>query len=105
MFFMIVVIVSILAPVFSPYDPAKLDLKSRLAPPSAAHAFGTDALGRDVLSRVIYGGRTVLSGAFEALGISFGIGLLIGTAAGYKSGWLDNLLMRFMDILLSFPSV
>jgi peptide/nickel transport system permease protein len=102
---MMMVIVSICAPFFAPYDPAKLDLKSRLAPPSAVHAFGTDALGRDVLSRVIYGGRTVLSGAFEAVAISFSIGLTAGIFAGYKGGWLDNLLMRLMDILLSFPSV
>lgn len=104
-FFTIVLVVTILAPVFSPYDPGKLDLKSRLTGPSFAHLFGTDNLGRDVLSRVIYGGRTVLSGSFEALAISFVIGLLIGMIAGYKGGWVDNLLMRLMDILLSFPSV
>lgn len=104
-FFILVIVVSILAPVFSPYDPGKLDLKSRLAPPSAVHLFGTDQLGRDVFSRVIFGGRTVLSGSFTALALAFGTGLIIGIIAGYKGGWLDNLLMRLMDILLSFPSV
>jgi len=104
-FFTIVLIVSVFAPTFAPYDPMTLDLKSRLAGPSAAHVFGTDNLGRDVLSRVIYGGRTVLSGAFAALAMSFAIGLSIGIIAGYKGGWLDNLFMRLMDILLSFPSV
>src|SRR5258708_35258145 len=104
-FFSVVLIVSVFAPAFSPYDPMTLDLKSRLAGPSAAHVFGTDNLGRDVLSRVIYGGRTVLSGAFAALAISSAIGLSIGIIAGYKRGWLDNLLMRLMDSLLSLPSV
>jgi len=104
-FFTLVLTISLFAPVFSPYDPGQRDLKNRLAEPSAVHVFGTDELGRDVLSRVIFGGRTVLSGAFAALGLSFGIGLMIGIAAGYKGGWVDNLLMRCMDILLSFPSV
>ncbi len=104
-FFVLIVVISLGAPVFSPYDPAKLDLKSRLSPPTALHLFGADQLGRDVLSRVIYGGRTVLSGSLAAVVASFCFGLIVGTLAGYKGGWFDNLLMRIMDILLSFPSV
>lgn len=105
LFFTFVLVVSLLAPVFAPYDPAQRDIKNRLAQPSVVHPFGTDEIGRDVLSRVIYGGRTVLSAGFAALGLSFAVGLLIGIVSGYKGGWLDNLLMRLMDILLSFPSV
>ena len=105
LFFTVVLVITILAPVFAPYNPGKLDLKYRLTGPSLIHLFGTDNLGRDVLSRVIYGGRTVLSGGFEALAISFAVGLVIGLIAGYKGGWVDNLLMRLMDVLLSFPSV
>ena len=105
LFFSFILVVSLLAPVFAPYDPAQRDIKNRLAQPTTAHPFGTDEIGRDVLSRVIYGGRTVLSAGFAALGLSFAVGLLIGIVSGYYSGWVDNLLMRLMDILLSFPSV
>jgi peptide/nickel transport system permease protein len=105
LFFTFILVVSLLAPVFAPYDPAQRDIKNRLAQPTIAHPFGTDEIGRDVLSRVIYGGRTVLSAGFAALGVSFAVGLLIGIVSGYYGGWVDNLLMRLMDILLSFPSV
>src|SRR5262245_59811472 len=87
-FFLLVLVVNIIAPVVAPYDPGKLDLKTRLAPPSAIHLFGADQLGRDVLSRVIYGGRTVLSGALTAVVIAFCFGVLTGIVAGYHGGWL-----------------
>lgn len=104
-FFVFVMLVSIFAPIAAPYDPAERNIRNRLAAPSLAHPFGTDEMGRDVLSRVIYGGRTVLTAGFSALGLSFGVGLLVGMIGGYVGGWLDNVLMRAMDIMLSFPSV
>jgi peptide/nickel transport system permease protein len=104
-FFSVVLVVSILAPHITPYDPAARNLKNRLTEPTTSHPFGTDELGRDVLSRVIMGGRTVMTAGFSALAISFSVGLLIGLLSGYWGGWLDNLLMRLMDIVLSFPAV
>lgn len=104
-FFLVVLVVSLLAPLVAPYDPTERNIRNRLASPSIEHPFGTDEIGRDVLSRVIYGGRTVLFAGFSALGISFSIGLAIGLVSGYWRGWLDNLLMRIMDVMLSFPSV
>ena len=104
-FFLLVIVTSLLASVISPYEPSERDIKNRLASPSIEHLFGTDELGRDVLSRVLVGGRTVLALGFSALGMSFGIGLIIGIIAGYWGGRLDSFLMRIMDILLSFPSV
>lgn len=104
-FFGVVLVVTLFAPLITPYDPAERNIKNRLMSPALEHPFGTDELGRDVLSRVIYGGRTVLSASFAALLLSFAIGMVIGIASGFRGGWLDNLLMRIMDILLSFPSV
>lgn len=104
-FFLFIMLLSIFAPIIAPYEPAERNIRNRLAAPSLAHPFGTDEIGRDVLSRVIYGGRTVLSAGFSALGLSFGVGLLIGMIGGYVGGWLDNALMRLMDVMLSFPSV
>ncbi len=105
LFFLLVMVTSLLASVISPYDPAERNIKNRLASPTIEHLFGTDELGRDVFSRVVFGGRTVLGLGFSALGMSFGIGLIIGIIAGYWGGRLDSVLMRIMDILLSFPSV
>ncbi len=105
LFFGVVVCISMLAPVVAPYDPAARNLKARLASPSLEHPFGTDEIGRDVLSRVVYGGRTVLLAGFAALGMSFAVGLVIGLIGGYWGNRVDNLLMRLMDIMLSFPSV
>lgn len=96
--------VSLLAPVIAPYDPADLDLYRVLSPPSLAHPFGTDDLGRDVLSRVIYGTRISLKVGFVSVGIAVVIGSLVGLIAGYYGGWVDSLLMRFVDIMLCFPT-
>ena len=76
-----------------------------LRPPSTAHPLGTDDLGRDILSRIIYGGRVSLEVALISVSISLGIGLIIGLITGYWKGWIDNLLMRFMDAILAFPSL
>ncbi len=95
---------ALFAPFLCPFDPAALDLSAPLAPPSELHPFGTDALGRDVLSRMLYGGRVSLWVGFVAVGISLVIGLVLGLAAGYFGGWVDEIIMRGVDIMLCFPS-
>lgn len=103
--FAIILLVTALAPVFAPYDPMARNIKKRFAPPSTEFAFGTDQLGRDVFSRVIYGGRPILATSFAAVISALAIGAVIGVAGGYIGGWLDTALMRLMDVMLSFPSI
>ena len=100
----IVFFIAIFAPFLSLYDPGKTDVSLKLKPPSSQHYLGTDQLGRDVFSRMLYGSQISLSVGFVAVGISILIGILVGAMAGYKGGWVDSLLMRFVDIMLSFPS-
>ncbi len=96
--------VAILAPLISPHDPTTIDVSNVLASPSAVHPFGTDDLGRDVASRMIYGARISLAVGFVAVGIAVMIGIVVGSLAGYYGGWVDALAMRFTDIMLCFPS-
>jgi peptide/nickel transport system permease protein len=100
----IVFFIAIFAPFLSPYDTGKTDVSLKLKSPSFQHYLGTDQLGRDVFSRMLYGSQISLSVGFVAVGISILIGILVGAMAGYKGGWVDSLLMRFVDIMLSFPS-
>ena len=100
----IVFFIAIFAPFLSLYDPGKTDVSLKLKPPSSQHYLGTDQLGRDVFSRMLYGSQISLSVGFVAVGISILIGIMVGAMAGYKGGWVDSLLMRFVDIMLSFPS-
>ncbi len=97
-------IASLFAPLFTPYAPSALDLDAILAPPSAAHWLGTDALGRDILSRLLYGGRISLWVGFVAVGISVSIGATLGLISGYFRGLVDECIMRLVDIMLCFPS-
>ncbi|PKN19798.1 MAG: peptide ABC transporter permease [Deltaproteobacteria bacterium HGW-Deltaproteobacteria-6] len=97
-------VVSLLAPVIAPYDPGAIDLKNVLAPPSAGHWFGTDQLGRDVLSRMIWGARISLKVGFVATGLAILIGMILGAVAGYYGGWIDATIMRFVDVMLCFPT-
>ena len=97
-------IVSFLAPYVSPCDPAAIDARQVLAAPSAEHLFGTDALGRDVLSRVLMGAGISLKVGFFAVGISVLIGVLLGSLAGYYGKITDMLIMRFVDTMLCIPS-
>jgi peptide/nickel transport system permease protein len=97
-------VVSIFAPWLAPYDPNLIDLKQVLMPPSPAHYLGTDTLGRDVLSRIIFGSRVSLKVGFVAVGLATLIGLLIGALAGYYGGWVDSALMRLVDLMLCFPA-
>ncbi|RJG20664.1 ABC transporter permease [Paenibacillus thiaminolyticus] len=87
-----------------PYDPNKIVVTERMLPPSAAHWFGTDDYGRDYLARALYGGRVSLSVGFLAMAIAVIVGTAVGTVSGYFGGWIDNMLMRFVDILMSIPS-
>lgn len=96
--------VSLLSPVLAPYDPGAIDLKNVLAPPSTDHWFGTDQLGRDVLSRMIWGARISLKVGFVATGLAIIIGMILGAVAGYYGGWIDATIMRFVDIMLCFPT-
>jgi peptide/nickel transport system permease protein len=97
-------VVAILANVVAPYPPDQIDTNNILMPPSKTHIMGTDTLGRDVLSRMIHGAGVSLSVGFVAVGISTLIGVIIGAFAGYYGGLVDAILMRFVDIMLCFPS-
>jgi len=101
----LLLLLAILAPVVAPYAPTAQTLSSRNAPPSGEHLMGLDALGRDVLSRVIYGARVSLFIGFFTVGIAVVTGTLTGAVAGYVGGWLDNVLMRVMDVMLAFPGL
>jgi len=104
-FFVFILCLTVFAAVVAPYDPMARDIKNRFAAPAADHIFGTDQLGRDVFSRVLYGGRSILAASFSAVLSALALGLVIGIAGGYRRGRLDLLLMRLMDVMLSFPSI
>jgi peptide/nickel transport system permease protein len=99
----VLVLMAVLAPLLAPWDPNRPDTKKILTPPSSKHWLGTDPLGRDVLSRVLYGARVSLSVGFVSVGIAALIGVLLGTAAGYHGGMVDNVIMRLVDLMLVFP--
>ncbi len=94
---------SLLAPVLATHDPAAQLLENRLQPPSWAHLLGTDELGRDVYSRILYGGQITLGMVLVVVAIVAPFGLIVGAAAGYAGGWLDRILMRVTDVFLAFP--
>jgi peptide/nickel transport system permease protein len=89
----------------APYDPLAMDFTARFAPPSLAHPFGTDDFGRDLFSRVLYGARVSVQVAFIAVGISASAGVTLGVTAGYLGGWVDEVIMRVMDVIFAFPAV
>jgi peptide/nickel transport system permease protein len=97
-------LVSLLAQVIVPYDPNSINAWAVLSPPTWQHWFGTDELGRDVLSRIIFGARISLKVGFVAVGIAVSIGTVVGLVSGYYSGLVDATLMRFVDIMLCFPA-
>lgn len=104
-----VILVMALAALFAdwvaPYDPVAIDFEAMLAAPSAQHPFGTDAYGRDILSRIIYGARTALSIGVLSSFLGCGIGAVVGVASAYFGGKIDLVIQRFVDILLSFPII
>jgi peptide/nickel transport system permease protein len=95
---------AVLAPLISPHDPVEPDLKNILTGPTWSHPFGTDTLGRDVFSRVIYGSRISLLVGFVSVGIATLIGIMIGAVSGYSGGIIDELIMRFVDLMMCFPT-
>ena len=97
------VIVAFIAPLIAPADPLAQNLDMRFQPPGAEHWFGTDSLGRDVFSRVLYGSRISITAGLITVLISFGIGLLYGGVAGYVGGIVDDVMMRFSEMIQSFP--
>ena len=99
------ILMAVFAPLIAPYDPLQQELTEKFAPPSRAHLLGQDELGRDILSRVIYGARISLTAGLAAVAIATGVGTIIGVVAGYFGGRPDSLLMRLMDVLLAFPSI
>ncbi|MDR6986350.1 peptide/nickel transport system permease protein [Paenarthrobacter nitroguajacolicus] len=100
-----VVLLSLFAPVLAPYDPDYVDLNNVLAGPSGQHLLGTDALGRDLLSRIMHGGRTSLLGPTIVVIGSTVLGLLLGLVAGWSEGWLGKVLGRLFDLLFAFPAL
>lgn len=96
---------AILAPLIAPYDPDQVDLSAVHAGPSAAHWLGTDALGRDLLSRLVFGARTALLGPLLVVVSSTVLGILLGLLAGWRGGWLDAVLGRIFDVVFAFPSL
>ena len=97
-------LIAIFAPLISPYNPNNIDRKHILEKPDIHHPLGTDDLGRDVLSRMIWGSRISLAVGFVAVGISTIIGIILGALSGYYGGWTDREIMRFIDIMLSIPT-
>jgi peptide/nickel transport system permease protein len=94
-----------LAPLLTPYDPIAQTLTLRRQPPSWAHPLGMDDLGRDILSRIIFGTRRSLQVGVLSVGLAIVVGMLIGAIAGFLGGWLDTIVMRLMDIMLAFPAL
>ena len=96
---------ALLSPLLAPFDPELPDFNAILAPPDAQHPFGTDELGRDVLSRIVYGARASLFVGFLSVAASLVAGTAAGLVAGYFGGWIDAILMRIMDVIFAFPSI
>lgn len=98
-------LVTALAPLLTPYDPVTPDFGSVLEPPSWKHPFGTDDIGRDVLSRVVYGSRVSMQAGLFTVAVALVVGVPLGLAAGYMGGRVDNLIMRGIEVILSFPAL
>jgi len=101
----VIAVASILAPVIGPYDPIKTNQRTPLEPPSSAHLMGTDRFGRDILTRVLWGGRISLLVGLVSVAIASVNGVTLGLVAGYYGGRTDTIIMRFVDILLAFPGI
>ena len=104
-FVILFVVIAIIGPWIAPQDPNQINPGENYVPPSSGHWLGTDRSGRDLFSRLIVGTRMALLGAFAVVVIDVGLGTIYGLVAGYLGGWVDNLMMRVADILLSFPSL
>ena len=98
-------VLAVLAALLAPYDPLHQDIGSRLRPPTAAHRLGTDALGRDILSRILYGARISIPVGIGAVALATLLGMLVGSAAGFLGRLVDEVMMRLTDLMLAFPTV
>lgn len=103
--FVLMIIIALLAPWISPYDPLAIDGKNMMAAPNQAHPLGTDDLGRDLLSRVFWGGRESLKAGYIAVLIGMAGGIVIGTVSGFYGGIVDNLIQRGIEVFLAFPNI
>ena len=99
------VLLTLAAPWVAPFDPVATDFANVLSPPSARHPFGTDDIGRDILSRVIYGSRISLEAGLFTVAVALAVGLPLGLAAGFLGGSVDNVIMRAIEVILSFPTL
>ena len=99
-----ILLLALVAPLIAPYDPEAINVKAILLPPSANHLMGTDGLGRDVYTRMLYGSRISLMVGFVAVGIATAIGIILGAIAGFYRGWVDTVIMRIVDVMLSIPT-
>jgi peptide/nickel transport system permease protein len=100
---LVIILLAIIAPLISPYDPTKIDVISKFQPPSIKHWFGTDEVGRDILARTLYGARLSLGVGILVIAIAGAAGLIIGSISGYFGGLIDQIIMRIMDMMLAFP--
>ena len=101
----ILILMAVFADVIAPYGYAEVNLPDRLQTPSAAHLFGTDEMGRDLFSRIIYGARDTLKLSLGTVIFGTGVGIILGSIAGYFGGWVDNLIMRILDIISAIPGI
>jgi len=101
----LLLLLTVFAPWLAPYDPFEIDVHDRLAGPSAAHWLGTDQLGRDILSRVLFGGQVALKVSLVAISVSMAIGFVLGMLAGFGPRWLDRVLVISFDTVRSFPAI
>lgn len=99
-----VMLLAMAAPLIAPFDPEAINVKAILLPPSTTNWMGTDGLGRDVFSRMLYGARVSLMVGIVAVGIATAIGIVLGAISGYYRGWVDMLIMRLVDVMLSIPT-
>ncbi|MEW6380488.1 MAG: ABC transporter permease [bacterium] len=100
-----IILMALCAPVLAPHSPSRIDLAYRLAKPSPTHPLGRDSLGRDILSRIIYGSRISVWVGFSTVTLAALLGFTFGSLAGYYGGWVDGLIMRIVDILMAFPGI
>jgi peptide/nickel transport system permease protein len=102
---LLLVLLIVFGPVITPYSPTKLDVLHKLAAPSWSHWLGTDAFGRDVLTRIMHGGRATLAIGVGVVAIAFVVGVSLGMLAGFAGGWTDTVIMRIVDAILAFPAL
>jgi glutathione transport system permease protein len=102
---LVIILAAVFAPFVAPFEPATPDYDHILEGPSALHWLGTDAYGRDVLSRIIWGGRVSLTVGFLSVALGAVAGVIVGLVSGFFGGWIDGVLMRLMDVLLAFPGI